>query len=172
MKQVNINQLAIALLVGIGVYLGFNGSAWICIASGFCAGVLVQAIADIQQYRRRREKDLRLIEKKLSHIQASLKKKSQADTPSKPPCIVVQDIISQKTNDERTYFVLTDPVSDADWFKLINTMNQSQLKHATRVQALFPSQPSTLSNRTHTNFISDPNNTKSFHFPSQLISFN
>ena len=170
MKKLHINQLLASLTVAAMAYIGFNGAIWMSIASGACTGLVIQTIVKVQEYRTRRETALALIEKKLAVIQETLKSKPKSDHENKPMCIVVQDIISQKTNDERHYLVLTDPLSDSDWCKLMNTNNY--LKHATRVQALFPSQPSTLANRTHSHFISDHTSGKSFYFPSQLISFN
>lgn len=168
MKNLNINQLTVSLLVALGVGLHVNW--WVALCSGAFAGLIFQIIVDTYHARVRREKALTLIEKKLACIQESLKKKTASSTNTNHMCIVVQEINKEKSRDERNYFVLTDPVSESDWFKLMNSM--SQLKNANRVQAIFPSHPNTLANRTLSNFISDQHSDKSFYFPSHLISFN
>ncbi|MDG2264628.1 MAG: hypothetical protein P8L47_00745, partial [Candidatus Marinamargulisbacteria bacterium] len=161
--------LILSALVALVFGVAFPLYWWVAIGFGVCSGLLLQTSRASHYARVRRETTLASIEKNLAHIQTALKKTRPLPSTD-TPCIIVQEINNQKPDNERSYFVLTDTVSDVDWFNLMATTDQ--LKNADRIQAIFPSQPNLLSNRRHSHFISPNHTDKPFYFPSQLISFN
>lgn len=161
--------ILLATLMAFMLGFAFPNYWWIALSVGACSGLLLQTILKGRYAQVRHEATLAAIEQNLDHIKTVLRKKRPLSSTN-TPCIIVQDINKQTPDNERSYFVLTDTLSDVDWFNLMATTDQ--LKDADRIQAIFPSQPNLLSNRSHSHFISPNNTDKPFSFPSQLISFN